>query len=239
MKKRLLICIICICTIICCINAVAFAKDSESIVISYENNGKLDVEVLDKYNDLEKDAECKEEAEYVIKSGLMGGVSENMFAPDTTLTRAMIVTVLWRMEGCPVANYALSFEDVEKESWYTEAVRWAAATEIVNGYTEKQFAPSDLITREQLATIMWRYAKYKGVDVSVGENTNILSYDDIFSVNEYAIPAFQWTCGSGIMSGSTETTLAPGEYVSRIYFASVIYKYSLNVKKSPSATDVR
>ena len=81
-----------------------------------------------------------------------------------------------------------------------------------------------------ISAIILGYAKYKGVDVSVGENTNILSYDDIFSVNEYAIPAFQWTCGSGIMSGNTISTLAPNESVSRIYFASVLHRYSQNIK---------
>ena len=78
---------------------------------------------------------------------------------------------------------------------------------------------------------MWRYAKHKGVDVSVGESTNILSYNDAFIVSDYAIPAFQWTCGSGIMSGSTVSTLAPNESVTRIFFASVLYRYLQTTKK--------
>ena len=77
---------------------------------------------------------------------------------------------------------------------------------------------------------MWRYAKNENKDVSIGENTNILSYEDVFSVSDYAVPAFQWTCGSGIMSGNTISTLAPNESVSRIYFASVLHRYSQNIK---------
>ena len=184
-----------------------------------------DESVLHKYSDLEKDAWYADAAEFVIENGLMSGVSESEFAPDTAFTRDMVVTVLWRMEECPVANYAMTFKDVAADSWHTEAIRWAAATGIVNGYSAEQFAPGDIINREQLAAIMWRYAKYKKADVSIGENTNILSYEDVFTVSDYAIPAFQWTCGSGIMSGNTVSTLAPKEQVSRINFASVLHKY--------------
>jgi hypothetical protein len=157
----------------------------------------------------------------------MTGVAEDNFAPEQILNRAEAVTVLWRMAGCPVVNYAISFNDVEKESWYTEAVRWAASEGIVYGYANDIFAPFDAITREQLAVVMWRYAKNENKDVSIGENTNILSYEDIFIVSKYAIPALQWSCGSGILQGYSNGTLAPREEVSRIDFASTLYKYSL------------
>ena len=172
-------------------------------------------------------AEYTEAAKFVLDNGFMTGVTENTFAPEQLLNRAEAVTVLWRMAGCPIVNYAMSFKDVEKENSYTEAVRWAASEGIVNGYTDDVFAPFDEITREQLAVIMWRYAKNENKDVSIGENTNILSYEDVFAVSDYAIPAFQWTCGSKIMSGKTNSTLSPKEEVSRIQFASVLYKYSL------------
>ena len=184
----------------------------------------------DKFSDLGENSEYAEAAEFVTRNGIMSGINENEFAPDRAATRAMAVTVLWRLEGSPVVNYAISFEDVEVESWYAEALRWAASTGIVNGFSNKQFAPHDEITREQLAVVMWRYAKSKNADVSIGESTNILSYEDVFSVSDYAIPALEWTCGSGIMSGSTISTLAPNEQVSRIYFASVLHRYSQNIK---------
>ena len=184
----------------------------------------------DAFSALVDDSEYAEAAKFVTQSGIMSGVSETEFAPELAATRAMAVTVLWRLEGCPVVNYAINFKDVEKENWYTEAVRWAASEGIVNGYSSDIFAPHDRITREQLAVVMWRYAKSENIDVSIGENTNILSYEDVFTVSDYAVPAFQWTCGSGIMSGNTISTLAPNESVSRIYFASVLHRYSQNIK---------
>jgi hypothetical protein len=196
-----------------------------------ENEGTLDVEFLERYITDNLNGVIGDEYKDVVNritytDGF--AIADN---DDKSVTRAEAIFELWNMEGNPVANYAMTFKDVEADAWHTEAVRWAAATGIVNGYSEEKFAPGDIINREQLAAIMWRYAKYKKTDVSVGENTNILSYEDVFDVSEYAIPAFQWTCGSGIMSGNTQSTLAPKETVSRIYFASVIHKYTQSVKK--------
>jgi hypothetical protein len=182
------------------------------------------------FDDIAEDSEYADAVKYVLDSGIMTGVSENVFAPEEKLNRAMAVTAIWRAEGCPIVNYALGFGDVASDSWYTEAIRWAASEGIVNGYSDKEFNPNDIISREQLATVMWRYAKYKDTDVSIGENTNILSYEDFFSVSKYAVPAFQWTCGSGIMSGNTTSTLAPAEPVNRIIFASVLYNYLQSIK---------
>ena len=181
-------------------------------------------------DDIAEDSEYADAVKYVLDNGIMTGVSENTFAPEEKLNRAMAVTAIWRAEGWGIVNYALGFGDVASDSWYTEAIRWAASAGIINGYSDKQFAPNDIISREQLATIMWRYAKYKDTDVSIGENTNILSYEDFFSVSKYAVPAFQWTCGSGIMSGNTTSALAPNEPVNRIAFASVLYNYSQSIK---------
>ena len=108
----------------------------------------------------------------------MSGTSTSRFDPNGTMNRAMLVTILHRQAGEPVVNYALLFDDVASGTWYTEAVRWAAAEGIVSGMTETAFAPDSSITREQFATILYRYAQQRGVDVSVGENTNILSYVD-------------------------------------------------------------
>jgi len=142
-----------------------------------------------------------EPVEYVYHHKMMEGVGNNLFDINGTTSRAIIVTILWRLEGEPVVNYLMQFEDVPADTWYTEAVRWAASEKIVEGYSDTAFGPTDPITREQFATILWRYAKYKGYDVSVGEDTNILSYEDAFSISEYAIPAMQWACGAGLMEG--------------------------------------
>ena len=155
---------------------------------------------------------------------------ENADNEDKAVTRAEAIVALWNMEGSPASDFAMKFDDVSAETPYAEAIRWAAAVKIVNGCSESSFAPGDALTREQLAAILWRYAKSENIDVSIGENTNILSYEDVFTVSDYAIPAFQWTYGSEIMSGNTISTLAPGEQVSRIYFASVLHKYAQYVE---------
>ncbi len=166
--------------------------------------------------------------EYAFQNGLMNGVSDTEFDPLGDTSRAMIVTVLWRMEGKPVVNYLMQFEDVDSGFWYTEAIRWAAAEGIVTGYSDTAFGPNDSITREQFAAILWRYAKYKGYDVSVGEDTNILSYEDAFAVSEYAIPAMQWACGAGLMQGDG-INLTPKATATRAQAAALLQRFCENV----------
>ena len=96
---------------------------------------------------------------------------------------------------------------------------------IVNGVTETEFAPNDNITREQIAAIMHRYAQYKGYDVSVGENTNILSYDDFNSISEYAIAAMQYACGRGLIKGKSESTLNPKDNATRAEIAAILHRF--------------
>ena len=161
----------------------------------------------------------------------MNGVSDNLFAPGTTTTRAMVVTILWRLEGEPTVNNRMDFSDVAANMWYTEAIRWAASKGIVEGYGDT-FGPNDPITREQMAAIMWRYAKYKGYDVSVGENTNILSYDDAFDVADWAIPAMQWACGAGLINGIADgnaMNLEPMGNATRAQAAAILQRFCENV----------
>jgi len=165
---------------------------------------------------------------YVYHHGMMEGVGNNLFDINGITTRAMIVTILWRLEGEPVVNYLMQFEDVAAETWYTEAVRWAASEKIVEGYGNGQFGTNDAITREQFVTILWRYAQYKGYDVSVGEDTNILSYEDAFSVSEYAIPAMQWACGAGLMQGDG-INLTPKADATRAQAAALFQRFCENV----------
>lgn len=173
---------------------------------------------------------------YVYHHGMMEGVGNNLFDINGTTTRAMIVTILWRLEGEPVVNYLMQFEDIPADTWYTEAVRWAASEKIVEGYSDTAFGPTDPITREQFATILWRYAKYKGYDVSVGEDTNILSYEDAFSISEYAIPAMQWACGSGMVQGMNDPDgegmiLAPASKGTRAQIATMIMRFCEEILK--------
>ena len=163
---------------------------------------------------------------HVYENGLMDGVSDTLFAPDGAVTRGMIVTILHRLEGAPVVDYLLPFADVAEGAWYAEAVRWAASEGIVTGVSETAFAPDEPITREQFAAILWRYAKYKGHDVSIGESTNILSYTDFAEISEYAIPAMQWACGEGIITGSGEGVLNPRGGATRAEAAAMLARFA-------------
>ena len=161
---------------------------------------------------------------YVKNGGLMNGTTETTFAPNNNLTRAMLVTVLYRLEGSPEAAKA-PFDDVKAGSYYEKAVAWAQANGIVNGYTATTFGPDDNITREQIATIMHRYAQFKKYDVSVGESTNILSYEDSAAVSEYAIASVQYSVGSGLMKGKTEKTLNPKDNATRAEIAVILNRF--------------
>ncbi len=165
------------------------------------------------------------DVDYAYINGLMNGVSETHFAPNDNLTRAMLVTVLYRLEGEPATNRSIPFADVDMGAYYGNAVSWAKQNGIVNGVSETKFAPNDNITREQIAAIMHRYAKFKGYDVSVGENTNILSYDDFDSISEYAIAAMQYACGSGLMKGKSESTLNPLDDATRAEIAAILHRF--------------
>jgi len=170
-----------------------------------------------------------DEVEYVRDKGLMTGTSTTTFSPGENTSRGMLVTILYRLEGEPEVTKAAEFSDVAAGQWYTDAVAWAAENKIVEGY-DGVFAPSDPITREQFATILYRYAKYKGYDVSVGEDTNILSYEDAFDVSEYAYPALQWACGEGLING-IDGSLVPQGSAIRAQAAAILMRFCENVVK--------
>lgn len=163
---------------------------------------------------------------YVAENGIMGGVSETAFSPNTNLSRAMVATVLYRMAGSPAVNGVASFSDVQSTSaWYYNAVCWAAQNGIVNGTSDTTFSPDANITRQDLAVMLYRFAKdHEKADVSVGENTNILSYEDVASVSEYATSSLQWACGAGILKGA-EGKLNPTGTATRAEAAAMLQRY--------------
>ena len=162
---------------------------------------------------------------FVYENGMMNGVSETDFAPHAATSRSMIVTILYRLEGEPVVDYAMDFTDVAGDAYYAEAVRWAASEGIVGGYGGGLFGSDDAVTREQLAVILYRYAVYKGYDVSIGEDTNILSYADFADLSEYAIPSMQWACGAGVITGVTDATLVPQGEATRAQVAAMLMRF--------------
>ena len=169
-----------------------------------------------------------DDVRYVYETGLMNGVTAARFAPYGSTTRGMIVTILYRMEGQPSISRDCPFTDVASGSYYERAITWAAANGIVTGHSSTIFAPDANITREQLAAILYHYAVYKGLDVSVGENTNILSYEDFASLSEYAIPAMQWACGAGVLYGFGGSLL-PDAPANRLQAAAILHRFCVNI----------
>ncbi len=165
------------------------------------------------------------DVKYVYENDIMNGVSSSEFAPTEYLTRAMVVTILYRVEKEPAVEYKGVFTDVEAGTWYSEAVEWAAANAIVNGYGDGKFGPTDPVTREQLAAILFRYANFKGYDVSVGEDTNILSYDDAFTWGAWAVPALRWAVGADVLGERSYGVLAPAAAAYRYEVAAAVHAF--------------
>ena len=147
---------------------------------------------------------------YVYENGIMNGMDKSTFAPDGSLTRAMVWTMLARMDGV---------ETEGGDAWYSKAQAWAVENEVSDGTS-----PDGAITREQLVTMLYRYVQYKGIDVSVGEDTNILSYTDATEISEYAVSAFQWACGSGLIKGDDNNALTPKADTTRAQAATMFMR---------------
>ncbi|MBR5329579.1 MAG: S-layer homology domain-containing protein, partial [Firmicutes bacterium] len=159
---------------------------------------------------------------YCLEKGVMNGFPEGLYKPDGEVTRAQLVVMLWRMEGSPIANYTLTFNDMDAD-WYKEAIRWAASEEIVKGHSEKEFAPDDPITREQLAAIFQRYASYKGYTVT--ERASLSSYVDAANVSSWAKDAVEWSVAVGLINGKSATELAPQDTATRAQAATMVYRF--------------
>lgn len=178
------------------------------------------------FNDVPESYWAYDAIQYVYGEGLMAGTSGSTFSPEGTTTRGQIVTILWRLSGSPVVNYLMDFDDVDPAAYYAEAIRWATSEGIAGGYGGGVFGPDDPITREQLAVMLHRYAQHEGYDVSIGEDTNILSYADAFTVSEYAVSALQWACGAGIISGTGDgSTLTPQGEATRAQAAVILMRF--------------
>lgn len=177
------------------------------------------------YRDVDTSAWYHEAVDYVLVNGLMSGYGNGVFGPNDHLSRAQLCQILYNKEGRPAVTGNSAFTDVANGAWYFDAVTWAAENGIVGGYGGGLFGPEDNITREQLAAILYRYAQAKGYDVSVGEDTNILSYADALDVSEWAIPAMQWACGSGVINGVTDSTLVPQGNATRAQAATMLMRF--------------
>ena len=172
---------------------------------------------------------------FVYENGLMLGTSKTLFSPHGTATRGMMATILWRMEGSPAPKGKNSFTDVEVGKWYADAITWTAENGIFAGYGKDKFGPEDPITREQLAAIFYRYADYKGYDLTVKGNLD--KFKDADKITDYAKTAMQWAVGSGLVKGKSGNLLDPQGTATRAEIAAMLHrfieKYELVQGKAP------
>ena len=177
------------------------------------------------FTDLDKSSWYHDGVHWAIENGVMNGVGNDRFEPSGTTSRGMIVTMLYRMEGEPASDYAMTFRDVEDGKWYAEAVRWAADNGIVNGYSDDAFGPNDPVTREQIVTILLRYARYKGVDTEAGELKPLEGFDDTRDISDWAVKAFRWAVDAGIIQGTGGGKISPKLDASRAQVATMLMRY--------------
>jgi hypothetical protein len=180
------------------------------------------------YSDVSSNNWYYEAVQYVTEKGLMEGIGGGLFAPNTELNRAMLVTILYRLEGQPEAASA-NFTDVPGSSWYASAVNWAAANKIVEGYPDGTFAPTKSLTREEMATILYRYAAYKGYDTTA--TGDLSGFADGASVSSWAETAVIWAVDQGVISGMGGNVLNPKGTATRAQVAQVLMNYLENLEK--------
>ena len=182
--------------------------------------------------DVPEDAWYYDAVRYVNENGLMAGTSANTFAPDLTTTRGMIVTILYRLEGSPnIENeiWGYPFKDVDANAYYATAVYWARMNGIVAGYSDELFGPNDIITREQMATILYRYSQYKGCDTTA--KADLSKYTDAAQVGSYAVDAIRWANAEGLVNGTSATTLTPKGSATRAQVAVILTRFCEKVAK--------
>ncbi|MDO4281296.1 MAG: S-layer homology domain-containing protein, partial [Peptococcaceae bacterium] len=182
------------------------------------------------FTDVSADAWYIDPVRFVYSEGLMTGTSATTFSPNLTTTRGMIVAILYRMEGEPDLsgeNLGYPFADVDANAYYSDAVYWARLNGIVSGYSSDAFGPTDSITREQLAAILYNYAAYKGADTSA--RADLSAYSDSGSISGWATDAMQWTNAEGIVNGMSATELAPKGNATRAQVAAMLQRYITNV----------
>lgn len=184
------------------------------------------------FADVAADAWYADAVQYVYENGMMSGTSETTFSPDLTTTRGMIVTILYRLEGSPDLsneNLGYPYADVDANAYYADAVYWARQNGIVSGMSAEQFAPNNAITREQMAAILYRYAQFKGYDVSAKADLSV--YTDAAQVSAYATDAMAWANGAQLITGTSATTLTPAGNATRAQVATILMRFCENIAK--------
>ena len=194
-------------------NTTIITEESENVIAGYPSA---------KFTDVAPNSWYRQYVDYVLEEGIMTGVGENRFAPNQPLTRNMLVTIMWRLEGTPEAGKT-SFNDVKQGSWYESAVAWAEGKKLVEGDGSGRFNPTGNITREQFAAILYRYSQMKNYDV--GKSDNLLTYNSGPSVSSWAMSAMQWANAKGFITGRTATSLEPQGEATRAETAAILMRF--------------
>lgn len=181
------------------------------------------------FSDLNTSKWYHEYTDYVIRNNLMKGIGDELFEPNGILSRAMLTQIIYNMEGKPVACDKSTFTDVGDNAWYADAINWASEKEIVFGYGNGEFSPNKPVIRQEMASILCRYAVYKGDDVSA--RSNMSQYIDKNQISLYAIDAMSWTNAEGLIVGTATDTLCPKDNATRAQVATVITKFCKNIVK--------
>ena len=205
MRKHVLSVILALCICLCLLPIDSFAADNAFFI---------DVKAGDWFY---------EEVQYVNSKGLMSGIGNSEFHPNGITTRGMLVTVLYRLEQSPAVNRECPFADVAAGSYYEYAITWASENGIVSGYNAQRFGPNDTITREQMAAVLYRYADYKGFDVSA--SADLSKYVDESKISDYAKTALSWANAAGLVSGVSATTLSPDGNATRAQIAAILTRF--------------
>ncbi len=177
------------------------------------------------FTDLDTGAWYHDYTDYVIAQGLMQGIGDGQFAPDGAVSRAQMVTVLWNMRGKPVVNYYMTYSDVSEDAWYAEAVRWAASEGIAGGYGDGIFGPDDPITREQMATMLYRYEKKYGNGGFTGAWMCRLPFTDLDHISDWAFEAVAWCNMKGVIAGKDDNIFDPKGLSKRGELAAILTRY--------------
>ncbi len=201
-------------------------KNEEKVIEEVEQESTAKIEKLYEettFQDVKIDDWYYNSVKYVYEKNLMQG-TEKGFEPDNEMTRAMLVTVLYRMEDIKETLYENKFNDVLKDEWYSDAVIWAANNNIVSGIADGIFAGDEYITREQMAAMLYRYAKFKGIAVDV--DTELLSFEDSSEISHWAVNALKWASDTKIINGTSDVTVSPKETATRAQVATILMRFS-------------
>lgn len=212
-------------------NAVAVTENADGTYTFTMPSGQVRVEVTFveatpeslPFTDVNEGDWFHDAVRYVYDNGLMDGVGDGQFAPNATTNRAMVVTILHRLAGEPAVVGDVGFTDVEPGLWYTDAVLWAAQKGIVNGISETEFSPSGDLTREQLATVLYRYAESMGYDVSA--SVDLSGFPDAGDIQSYATQALSWAVAEGLLQGFEDDSLQPGGTATRAQIATILMRF--------------